>query len=44
MSKSTEELQNELKRAEGLENFLVDNQKDFRQIIFVFNEKIRYNT
>lgn len=31
MPKNTEELQNELKRAEGLENFLVDNQKDFRK-------------
>ncbi|MBR3622189.1 MAG: helix-turn-helix domain-containing protein [Selenomonadaceae bacterium] len=31
MPKDTRELQNELKKAEGLENFLVDNQKDFRR-------------
>ena len=31
MPKDTAELQNELRTAEGLEGFLVDNQKDFRQ-------------
>ena len=31
MPKDTSELQNELKRAEGLEKFLADNQKDFRK-------------
>mgnify|MGYP002624210593 CR=1 FL=1 len=31
MPKSTEELKNELRKARGLEGFLVDNQKDFRQ-------------
>ena len=31
MPKDTSELQNELKRADGLEKFLADNQKDFRK-------------
>lgn len=31
MPKDTSELQNEIKRAKGLENFLADNQKDFRK-------------
>ena len=31
MPKDTAELQNELRTAKGLEGFLVDNQKDFRQ-------------
>ena len=31
MPKDTSELQNELKRAEGLEKFLADNKKDFRK-------------
>ena len=31
MPKSTEELKNDLRQASGLESFLVDNRKDFRQ-------------
>ena len=31
MPKSTEELKDDLRQASGLEGFLVDNQKDFRQ-------------